>query len=297
MNPGNGQKTFIDYRKSLRKVSQGQPGSQPTTPQKPPTSNPIQVPAPYEVSIPRGGPNVQRSPSGNGQQKPLALNSPPPPQYAYGPPSAASSIYTTSPRRATSGSEASFTNDVLLAPQDSPAKQPTLVVPQSETPTKQPLSQQASLRVQTPVAPVDTERAVGPRTALVVTTASPPENLQTYLSTIVDVHGAERVVLLGPSNDVLKKGKMDCYTVAGKQSKNVSVQTVCKGEEGLIESLASQELGGLAGVLIYTAAGTASTTESDILRDQELNMGDALKASHHSRNHKQSLTFAPRSLR
>ena len=108
----------------------------------------------------------------------------------------------------------------------------------------------------------------GRRALLLLLPATAPSKLQEYLHSIVSVYGMEEVILVGKDEDVLKKTKMDCYTVAGKTERNVSVRThvITSSQDtaelaNTIEQLAS---GTLFGVLLCQQSSTIMHT-GDIL--------------------------------
>lgn len=93
----------------------------------------------------------------------------------------------------------------------------------------------------------------------------------------MDVYSAERIILLGPKEELLKQTRMDCFSVAGKLSRNVSVQThPFSTTDQLSVALRTLDLSGLIGVVYFCPANGPSLRDRDVLALEEGEMEAAL---------------------
>ena len=116
----------------------------------------------------------------------------------------------------------------------------------------------------------------GPKHLLVISAGGLVTDLQQYIHTSVIRHDIGSVILLGSDEEAIKRSKMDCYTVAGKLEKNLSVSTsIVKGTndiDSLAQSLQSLQNRNIHGVLCFLGP---SISEDDIL---DLDQGDMTSA-------------------
>jgi len=120
----------------------------------------------------------------------------------------------------------------------------------------------------------------GPKHLLVISAGGLITDLQQYIHTSVLRHDIGSVILLGSDEEAIKRSKMDCYTVAGKLEKNLSVSTsIVKGAndiDSLAQSLQSLQNRNIHGVLCFLGP---SVPEDDILELDEGDMTSAWRSS------------------
>lgn len=124
------------------------------------------------------------------------------------------------------------------------------------------------------------DTSYGPKNLLVISAGGPFTDLQQYIHSSVQRHDIGSIILLGPDEEGIKRSKMDCYTVAGKLEKNLSVATsVVKGTndtDSLAQSLQSLQNRNIHGVLVYLGP---NVPEDDILGLDEADMTSAWRTS------------------
>ncbi|GAB7344135.1 hypothetical protein MBLNU457_2031t1 [Dothideomycetes sp. NU457] len=125
------------------------------------------------------------------------------------------------------------------------------------------------------------DTSYGPKNLLVISAGGPFTDLQQYIHTSVQRHDIGSIILLGSDEESIKRSKMDCYTVAGKLEKNLSVATsIVKSGTNDTSSLSQslQSLGNrnIHGVLTYLGP---SVPEDDILDLDEPDMTSAWRTS------------------
>jgi len=240
------QRTFLDYRNNLRKVDTQESRSA----SGPEVSSPSQPQTPFAIR------QAHNQSNGHAQSPPLGFTDLKPSQ----------SVHTVNSRSSSISSYRQPTVGTLET--SSPSQRPQTAT-DTTVATPSVYSQQSS-----------SEPVYGPRHLLIITCGTAKPDLQQHIQTSVNRHDIGAVILLGADEEALKKSKMDCYTVAGKLEKNLSVSTTTikstEDPDALRRSLASLQNKNIRGVLVYPADSIA---EEDILDLDEGDMNRAWRIS------------------
>lgn len=250
MNPTTPTKTYLDYRSGLRKVN----------PQEP---HPSTVRMPSQQSIQSIGDLSRPSTSSRYSEAPV-----PPPRSPRRVTPPGSSHTTTSPRNEYTG---------LHGQQPPPQYSSALQPPQSP----------AAFTL--PERPAPTMTIKNSKTVAIIVSETIPSNIQPHLLSILGTHQAEEVILIGPQEAILKQIKMECYTVAGKLSKGISVQMVpTQGRlnmETLLQTLKGTPTTTLLGVLLSLSPKRGhgmSDSQQDVLDIEEEDLESSWQSSVHT---------------
>jgi len=242
-----------DYRGNLKKVDL----SQQRSPTAPSVSTFDQQPLAFRP-FPFSAPNDQSTGSPIGL-KPSASAA-----------SRSSSIYSTAVQSQLDASETS--PSAQRSNGDSTTAQTSVAAPSIRAPSLKAPSIYSQRSVN--------DTSYGPKNLLVISAGGPFTNLQQYIHTSVQRHDIGSIILLGSDEEGIKRSKMDCYTVAGKLEKNLSVATsIVKGvndNDSLAQSLQSLANRNVHGVLVYLGP---SVPEDDILNLDVPDMTSAWRTS------------------